>query len=572
MTAHVRAGSSSPKAKTRVSSVPPVIESAVTEGAFSVEKFVESFEVLVEAAGSIGQLRALAMQVAVRGNLTSRMEHDGSAVNLLTQLRRHRTKLLTTKSIRGAAVLPVQDEEFLFAIPQTWTWTRFGEIGDWGAGATPSRSDSSYYGGTIPWLKSGELNDGYVSTSEETVTQKALKECSLRLNKPGDVLIAMYGATIGRTAILEIEATTNQAVCACTCFPGVLKEYVLLLVRAFRNVFIGQGAGGAQPNISKEKIVATPMPLAPLAEQKRIVARVDQLMALIDDLEQKQIRKRQLGANFTKASLDALTGAESPEEFDTAWRRVVENWGVVVDRAEKVDELRRAVLDLAVRGSLVQSKRGRATNQNSSEEAIAALPFALPEGWSCSFLGDAVEARLGKMLDKVKNRGKPYQYLRNTNVHWFRFELGDIKQMLFSEKDIEEFALRAGDVMVCEGGHGIARTAVWDGQLTPMMFQKALHRLRPLEGLESHFLAYQLRVADQSGHLPQYFTGAGIPHLTGQSLAKFPVVIPPLAEQKRIVAKVDHLMKLCDELEAKLRRAEDRASRLVEAVVGEMVG
>jgi type I restriction enzyme S subunit len=108
---------------------------------------------------------------------------------------------------------------------------------------------------------------------------------------------------------------------------------------------------------------ALPFPLPPLAEQKRIVARVDQLMALIDDLEQKQIRKRQLGANFTKASLEALTGAESPEEFDTAWKRVVENWGVVVDRVEKVLTLRKAIVSLALRGRLVAQDPSEGTSE-----------------------------------------------------------------------------------------------------------------------------------------------------------------------------------------------------------------
>src|SRR5690606_39112808 len=117
---------------------------------------------------------------------------------------------------------------------------------------------------------------------------------------------------------------------------------------------LAAGTGTTFPAISRDDLAERPVPLPPLAEQKRIVLRVDQLMALIDDLEAKQNRKRQVGARFTKASLEALTTAESPEEFDAAWKRLVENWETVLDRPEKVGELRLAAIDIASRGRLVR--------------------------------------------------------------------------------------------------------------------------------------------------------------------------------------------------------------------------
>lgn len=156
----------------------------------------------------------------------------------------------------------------------------------------------------MPWFKSGELVADFISVSEETVTELALKECSLRRNKPGDVLIAMYGATIGKTAILNVEGTTNQAVCACTPFNGVFNKYLLLTLKAMKSNFIGQGAGGAQPNISREKIVATATGLPPLAEQHRIVAKVDQLMALCDQLKTRLNQARQLNEQLASTLVE----------------------------------------------------------------------------------------------------------------------------------------------------------------------------------------------------------------------------------------------------------------------------
>lgn len=160
-----------------------------------------------------------------------------------------------------------------------------GEIGDWGAGATPQRGNPDYYqNGTIPWIKTGELNNGIVSEACEFITEKALNECSLRYNRVGDVLIAMYGATIGKLAIAGIELTTNQACCACTCHNGVYNKYLFYFLMSQKSVFEKKAEGGAQPNISREKIVKTLIPLPPLAEQKRIVAKIEELLPLCKKL------------------------------------------------------------------------------------------------------------------------------------------------------------------------------------------------------------------------------------------------------------------------------------------------
>ncbi len=150
-----------------------------------------------------------------------------------------------------------------------------GQIGEWGAGATPLRGCPQYFNGNIPWLKTGELNNGIVYDTEEYITDKAIKECSLRLNKPGDVLIAMYGATIGKLAIVGKELTTNQACSACT--PFIYNWFLFYFLQASKDAFIKSAEGGAQPNISRIKLVNWLMPLPPMKEQHRIVAKIEKL-------------------------------------------------------------------------------------------------------------------------------------------------------------------------------------------------------------------------------------------------------------------------------------------------------
>ena len=174
---------------------------------------VRHFDLIAQAPGGVARLRELILTLAVQGKLVPQDPSDEPASELLKKIAAEKDRLVAEKKIRKVKSLPdIGDDEMFFELPGTWAWVRLNSIGDWGAGATPSRTNSNYYGGKIPWFKSGELTSDHIAESEETVTEAALRECSLRLNQPGDVLIAMYGATIGKTAILDVVGTTKPYV------------------------------------------------------------------------------------------------------------------------------------------------------------------------------------------------------------------------------------------------------------------------------------------------------------------------------------------------------------------------
>ena len=241
-------------------------------------------------------LKKSVLQEAIQGRLIPQIEEEGTAQELLKQIKEEKLKLVKEGKLKKSAlatsvifrgddnkyyekidkkILDIT-EEIPFEIPESWTWTRMGQIGDWGAGSTPLRSNQDYYGGNILWLKTGELNNGAVYDTEEKITQRAFQDCSLRMNKKGDVLIAMYGATIGKLAIVGKELTTNQACCGCTPYV-VYNWFLFYFLMASRDTFIKKGEGGAQPNISRIKLVEYLIPLPPLNEQKRIVKRIETL-------------------------------------------------------------------------------------------------------------------------------------------------------------------------------------------------------------------------------------------------------------------------------------------------------
>ena len=242
------------------------------------------------------QLKKSILQEAIHGKLVPQITEEGTAKELLAEIRKEKEHLakegkLKKFALTDSIIYKGDDNKYYeqigrkclditelipFEIPENWVWTKMGQIGDWGAGSTPQRGNANYYNGNILWLKTGELNNEIVYDTEEKITPKALQDCSLRINKIGDVLIAMYGATIGKLAIVGKELTTNQACCGCTPYL-IYNWYLFYFLMASRDSFIKKGEGGAQPNISRVKLIEYLIPLPPLKEQYRIVAQIEKL-------------------------------------------------------------------------------------------------------------------------------------------------------------------------------------------------------------------------------------------------------------------------------------------------------
>ena len=229
------------------------------------------------------QLKASILQHAIQGKLVEQRPEEGTGEELYQQMQTDKQTLIMEKKIKKEKPLSdIIDDEIPFDVPESWKWVKVGNVGSWSSGATPSRTNSAYYGGSIPWLKTGDLNDGFIQEVPEYITDLALEKTSVRLNPIGSVLMAMYGATIGKLGILEIPVTTNQACCACIPYAGMNNKYLFYYLMSMRQSYIGMAEGGAQPNISKEKIVNSLIPLPPAEEQKRIVAKIEELLPYVD--------------------------------------------------------------------------------------------------------------------------------------------------------------------------------------------------------------------------------------------------------------------------------------------------
>lgn len=388
-------------------------------------------------------------------------------------------------------------------LPEGWAQTTLGNIANWGSGGTPSRSESSYYGGTIPWVKTGDLGSKYLNEVDEFITEEGLANSSAKLFPKGSVVLAMYGATIGKTSILNLDATTNQACAVGQPINGItFTNYLYYLLCKEKESFIAKGKGGAQPNISQFLIKAHEIQFPPLAEQQEIATHLDDLLAQVDTI---------------KARLDAIPAI--------------------------LKRFRQSVLAAAVSGKLFKNNT-----------------------WEASTLAKIADSRLGKMLDKQKNQGSPHLYLRNVNVRWFNFDLSDLLEIKVSDDELEQLYVRKGDILVCEGGEP-GRCAIWKQENNQYIFQKALHRVRVKNGVLPEWICFILKDAADTNKLDEYFTGTTIKHLTGQSLKQLPIPLPSLEEQTEIVRRVEQLFTFAEQIEQQVQAAQARVNNLTQAIL-----
>ncbi len=432
-----------------------------------------------------------------------------------------------------------------------WQVMRLGEVGHWGSGGTPKRGVSQFFGGDIPWLKSGDLNDGVVSHADESITADGLRSSSAKLVEPGTLLIAMYGATIGRLGVPSMRSATNQAIAYCVPHSSIVTtDYLFELLLHMRPELVALGKGGAQPNISQEVLKAIEIPIPPLDTQATLVHLLKRVRSRTVSVTNHVGAGRQAIAKFRQGILAAACSGR----LTSSWR---ERHPDAV--APSVDALRQS-----------NSKSRAATELFASEELSK-----IPETWRWVPLSSVSNSVLGKMLDKTKNRGEPRPYLRNINVRWRGFDLSDVKEMRFEAGEEVRYGLLPGDVMVCEGGEP-GRAAVWREVDSDMRFQKALHRVRCDASLLPDWLVNVLQAYATSGRLANYFTGSGIEHLTGVSLARVPIPLPPVKEQVELVSVVERLFHLADAIEGRVlltHRKVDHTSQavLAKAFRGELI-
>lgn len=521
------------------------------------------------------QLKNSILQMAVQGKLVPQDPNDEPASVLLDRIRAEKEQLIKEKKIkkeknpsiifRGADNLPYEKvgknepvciaDDVPFEIPESWEWVRLGSIGDWGSGATPSRTHPEYYGGNIPWLKTGDLNDGYIKSVPEFITYLALEKTSVRLNPVGSVLIAMYGATIGKLGILSIPATTNQACCACLPYSDFFNEYLFYFLMSQKQAFIKRGEGGAQPNISKEKIISTLMPVPPVEEQHRIVKKLKILLPVIEKYANAEIAVDRLNKDFPEALKRsilqwAVQGKLVPQDpSDEPAEALLERIRVEKQRLVKEGKIKKDKHE-----SIIFRRDNSHYEKRGSEEICIdeEIPFEVPPSWALIRLDDIGIYRkgpFGSSLTKsmfVPKGADTVKVYEQKNAIQKDHTLGTyyITRQYYESK-MKSFTVEPGDILVSCAGT-IGETYVLPEQIELGIINQALMRMTIYAPIDlSYFLLYFDYVLKQTAK--ERSKGSAIKNIPPFEIFKKLILpLPPLEEQKRIVAKVRDLESLCN--------------------------
>jgi len=469
-------------------------------------------------------------------------------------------------------------------LPTGWTLTTLEHVANWGSGGTPSRKNPNFFIGNIPWIKTGELVNKYVRDSDEKISDEAIQKSSAKVFPAGSVGIAMYGATIGKLSIFAVDASTNQACAVAVPLEEHLSnEFLYYYLLSERRALIDSGKGGAQPNISQGLLKGWPILLPPLNEQKRIVAKIEELFSELDTgiaslktaREQLKVYRQavlkhafegKLTAKWREENADKL---ESPEQLleriqqerEARYQQQLEEWNDAVKAWEANGK---------------EGKKPGKPSKLSDAKPVLIADYETPSQWMVSELGSiAYESVLGKMLDKQKNIGEERPYLGNINVRWGSFEIDQLKTMKIEETEIGRYSLVNGDLVICEGGEP-GRCAVWTDDNSVIFIQKALHRVRFTESYMPKFAYYYLTYSVPLERVVKHFTGTTIKHLTGAGLSKVQLPVCSSEEQREIISiiesKISEIDALDSELYVQLKKAEIlRQSILKKAFSGQLV-
>ncbi|EEJ7563111.1 restriction endonuclease subunit S [Salmonella enterica] len=396
-------------------------------------------------------------------------------------------------------------------LPEGWVVTNLQNIANWGSGGTPSRSHDEYYNGNIPWIKTGDLGPKLITEASEYITDAGVKNSSAKYFPKGSVAIAMYGATIGKTSILGIDATTNQACAVGTPIKDITSSiflYYFLLNE--KNTFIKKGKGGAQPNISQAVIKEHPLSLPPYAEQKIIAEKLDTLLAQVDSTKACLERIPQILKRFRQAVLAAVVNGKA----------------VNIDTDENT---------LTTLGNIAKNiKYGTSKKCSETQGSTAVL--------------------------RIPNIGPGY--IINSNLKYADFD----------QKELVTLTLKEGDLLLIRSNGSVdlvGKVAVISENDTEYLYAGYLIRVRlDKERAAPKYISYCL----QSPQLRQVIENiarstSGVNNINSKELASLEIPLTPLPEQHEIVRRVEQLFAWADTIEKQVNNALTRVNSLTQSIL-----
>jgi type I restriction enzyme S subunit len=542
----------------------------------TLETFFEKFDLFADAPGAVGKMRELVLNFAVTGRLSEPSSSDAPVGDLIAALSAAKKQRLNKgrrpASAEGAAQVEVDRP---VVVPDHWAWVPLHEIGGLSGGMTPSKAKSIFWDGDINWFSSKDIKPDELTDSQLKITREGVLTTGLQLYSPGSLAMVTRSGILKHTfpvSILRVEGTVNQDLKVLSPFVSGLERYLQIMLRGLNGYIITSlvKTGMTVQSLKFEEFSLQPFPLPPLAEQKRIVAKVDELMALCDRIEAQQRERETRHAALARASLARFADSPTPANLDFLFHK-----SYTIPPAD----LRKSILTLAVQGKLVPqdpedepalallqqiathkaalAKNGKLRGSTTVKPmADDEAEFDLPSNWCWVRFGEIMVNRDGERIpvskEERETKAKTYDYYGASGV------IDKIDDYLFDKP-----LLLIGE----DGANLINRS-------TPIAFIArgrywVNNHAHVLDGISEDFLQF-IELHINAINLEKYVTGSAQPKMNQAKMNSIPIALPPLAEQRRIVAKVDQLMALVDELETQIAASRATAAKLLSALVAEL--
>ena len=518
------------------------------------------------------QLRDSILQAAIQGQLVPQLPSDTPAALLLERIQAERERLIKEKKIRrdkNASVIYRTDEgsyyernlasgeetciddEIPFDIPDSWQWSKIGDVFQHNNGKQLNKGKSS--GVLMDYITTSNLYwDGFIleDLKQMPFESNEIDRCQAL---KGDLLVC-EGGDIGRACIwnYDFPIMLQNHIHKLRAYIPICTEYVYYIFYLYNLTGLIGGKGIGIKGYSAKALHNTLIPIPPLEEQERIVARIEELMTLVDHYEESKVALDELESTLPDMLQQSILQAAIQGQLvpqvpsDTPATLLLERIQAERERLIKEKKIRRdknaSVIYRTDEGSYYER------NLASGEETCIddEIPFDIPDSWQWSKIGDVFQHNNGKQLNKGKSSGVLMDYITTSNLYWDGFILEDLKQMPFESNEIDRCQALKGDLLVCEGGD-IGRACIWNYDF-PIMLQNHIHKLRAYIPICTEYVYYIFYLYNRMGLIGG--KGIGIKGYSSNALHNTLIPIPPLEEQERIVARIEELMRYTDRLKS----------------------
>lgn len=566
----------------------------------NAERLLALYEKVSEAPDAVPRLRRFVLDLAVRGKLVPQDPNDEPASELLTTIASERNERVKRREIKRSALLePVEDTPF--EAPAGWEWIPLGDTGNIFSGNSINATTREQLEKTdegLPFIATKDVGYGLDVINYENGLLVPASETRFKVARAKSVLICAEGGSAGRKiGLSDRDICFGNKLLANETWSVIVPAFVRFVYMS--DFFFREFAArmtGVIGGISIKNFLQLPFPLPPLTEQRRIVAKVEELMALLDRLEAARGAAQATRDRLTAASLARLIAPDAaPAEFPANARFALATLPALTTRPDQIKPLRQTILNLAVRGKLVEQDptdkpasellkqigeaKGAAKGRKGARAkgvpaATESTDTEVPLGWEPVRLEEvAVSMRYGTSI-KCDYDEKHAPVLRIPNVSSGQITLDDMKYGPLSEADREALSLEADDLLMIRSNGSleiVGRSAVVPPEAAGMAFAGYLVRLQTLkEAINSRYVWLALNSSAVRDQIERPIRSAvGLKNVNLTEFGNLSFWLPPIAEQHRIVAKVDALMALCDRLEAALTTADTTRARLLEALLVE---